>query len=120
MNVSLIICSIYKPGLKYGSKTACQHLSVKQVCEGDEVIVSVQNMLEDGLATTIHWHGQHMLGTPYMDGVGQVTQCHIQHQETFVSVSYFILSGCCVLLIHVLRNTYLFPGVVGYEARVSS
>ncbi|XP_025085370.1 laccase-2-like [Pomacea canaliculata] len=54
------------------------------VCEGDEVIVSVQNMLEDGLATTIHWHGQHMLGTPYMDGVGQVTQCHIQHQETFV------------------------------------
>lgn len=54
-----------------------------RVCEGDEVVVSVTNMLEDGLSTSIHWHGQHVSGTPYMDGVGQVTQCHIQHQETF-------------------------------------
>ncbi|KAK7500483.1 hypothetical protein BaRGS_00008390, partial [Batillaria attramentaria] len=54
-----------------------------EVCEGDTVVVAVTNMLEDGLSTSIHWHGQHVPGTPYMDGVGQVTQCHIQHQETF-------------------------------------
>ncbi|KAK7500484.1 hypothetical protein BaRGS_00008391, partial [Batillaria attramentaria] len=45
-----------------------------QVCEGDTVVVAVTNMLEDGLSTSIHWHGQHMHGTPYMDGMGQVTQ----------------------------------------------
>nr|KAG5709130.1 hypothetical protein BaRGS_028586 [Batillaria attramentaria] len=54
-----------------------------QVCEGDTVVVAVTNMLEDGLSTSIHWHGQHMHGTPYMDGMGQVTQCQIQHMETF-------------------------------------
>nr|KAG5709129.1 hypothetical protein BaRGS_028585 [Batillaria attramentaria] len=57
--------------------------TLTKVCEGDTVVVAVTNMLEDGLSTSIHWHGQHMHGTPYMDGMGQVTQCHIQHMETF-------------------------------------
>ena len=59
-------------------------MSLYQVCLGDRVEVSVTNQLEDGLATSIHWHGQHVKGEPYYDGVGQVTQCHIQHQETFL------------------------------------
>ncbi|KAL8565346.1 hypothetical protein ACOMHN_029041 [Nucella lapillus] len=55
-----------------------------EVCEGDRVEVNVTNMLEDGLATSVHWHGQHVYREAYFDGVGQVTQCHIMHQETFV------------------------------------
>ncbi|XP_076471477.1 uncharacterized protein LOC143301231 [Babylonia areolata] len=55
-----------------------------EVCEGDMVEVRVTNMLEDGLSTSIHWHGQHVFREAYFDGVGQVTQCNIQHQETFV------------------------------------
>ncbi|KAK7098255.1 uncharacterized protein [Littorina saxatilis] len=55
-----------------------------EVCEGDELEIAVTNMLEDGLSTSLHWHGQHVNNAPYFDGVGQVTQCHIQHQERFV------------------------------------
>ena len=55
-----------------------------KVCEGDEVEVAVTNLLEDGLTTSIHWHGQHVFKTPYFDGVGQITQCNIQYLERFV------------------------------------
>lgn len=47
-----------------------------QVCLGDEVIVDVENSLM-GDSTTMHWHGHHQRGTPYMDGVPYVTQCPI-------------------------------------------
>lgn len=33
--------------------------------------------------TTVHWHGQHQRWTPYMDGVGFVTQCPILPGNTF-------------------------------------
>lgn len=36
-----------------------------------------------GEATTIHWHGMHQYGTPYMDGVPHVTQCPISPETTF-------------------------------------
>lgn len=38
--------------------------------------MDVENRLP-GESTTIHWHGQLQLGTPYMDGVPNVNQCPI-------------------------------------------
>ncbi|KAK9720996.1 Multicopper oxidase [Popillia japonica] len=53
-----------------------------EVCVGDEVVVHVHNHLMTD-TTTIHWHGHHQRGTPYMDGVPFVTQCPIQPGTTF-------------------------------------
>ncbi|XP_065567197.1 uncharacterized protein LOC136031488 isoform X1 [Artemia franciscana] len=53
-----------------------------QVCEGDEVVVDVINHLPSE-STSIHWHGQHMVGTPYMDGVPLLTQCPIGPASSF-------------------------------------
>ncbi len=39
------------------------------------------NLLLEGLS--IHWHGMHMKGNPWMDGVPYVTQCPILPQQTF-------------------------------------
>ncbi|KAK7465077.1 hypothetical protein BaRGS_00037735, partial [Batillaria attramentaria] len=54
-----------------------------EVCEGDRVVVWVTNELDDGATTSIHWHGMHQKGTPYMDGPAHITQCPIQPMETF-------------------------------------
>ena len=52
------------------------------VHEGQEVEIHVKNNLtSEGIS--IHWHGMHQRGTPWMDGVGQVTQCHIGPQTSF-------------------------------------
>ena len=52
------------------------------VHEGQEVEIHVHNNLTiEGIS--IHWHGMHQRGTPWMDGVGQVTQCHIGPQTSF-------------------------------------
>ncbi|EFX81872.1 hypothetical protein DAPPUDRAFT_49503, partial [Daphnia pulex] len=53
-----------------------------QVCEGDRIIVNVKNHLP-GESCTIHWHGIHQIGTPYMDGVPLVTQCPISPASSF-------------------------------------
>ncbi|KRT85625.1 hypothetical protein AMK59_2076, partial [Oryctes borbonicus] len=53
-----------------------------EVCVGDEVIVHVHNHLMTD-TTTIHWHGHHQRGTPYMDGVPFITQCPIQPGTMF-------------------------------------
>ncbi|KAI6650315.1 L-ascorbate oxidase-like [Oopsacas minuta] len=34
-------------------------------------------------ATSIHWHGIEQFNTPWMDGVGQITQCSIAPSTTF-------------------------------------
>ncbi|KAL1506103.1 hypothetical protein ABEB36_005531 [Hypothenemus hampei] len=53
-----------------------------EVCQNDIIVVDVKNqMMSEGV--TIHWHGQHMLETPYMDGVPYVTQCPILPRTTF-------------------------------------
>ncbi|XP_078664411.1 uncharacterized protein LOC144907345 isoform X1 [Branchiostoma floridae x Branchiostoma belcheri] len=54
-----------------------------EVVEGAQVVVKVTNKLLSE-ATSIHWHGLHMRGTPYMDGVAYVTQCPIMPRESFV------------------------------------
>ena len=57
------------------------------VHEEQEVEIHVQNNLTtEGIS--IHWHGMHQRGTPWMDGVGQVTQCPIGPQSSF-SYRYF-------------------------------
>lgn len=53
-----------------------------QVCQGDEIIVDVENSLQSE-ETTLHWHGHHQRGTPYMDGVPFVTQCPIPSGNSF-------------------------------------
>ena len=50
----------------------------------EKQIVSIavhNNHTSEGIS--IHWHGMHQIGTPWMDGVGQVTQCQIGPSSTF-------------------------------------
>ena len=52
------------------------------VYENQEVEIHVHNNLtSEGIS--IHWHGMHQRGTPWMDGVGKVTQCPIGPQSSF-------------------------------------
>ncbi|KAJ8303182.1 hypothetical protein KUTeg_019578 [Tegillarca granosa] len=53
------------------------------VCEGDTVIVNVENMMEGGEGTAIHWHGVLQEGSPHMDGVSMLTQCPIHTHTRF-------------------------------------
>ncbi|XP_053980315.1 uncharacterized protein LOC128877215 [Hylaeus volcanicus] len=53
-----------------------------EVCQGDRVIVDVINLLHSE-STTMHWHGQHHVKTPYMDGVPYVSQCPISPGSSF-------------------------------------
>lgn len=52
------------------------------VYENQKVIVHVHNLLLSD-SVTIHWHGLHMKGTPWMDGVGWISQCPIASGQTF-------------------------------------
>lgn len=52
------------------------------VSEGATVRVSVVNSLtSEGI--TVHWHGMHQQGTPWMDGVGFISQAPITPGATF-------------------------------------
>lgn len=53
-----------------------------QVCRGDLIIVDAVNQAH-GTAAAIHWHGQHMVATPWSDGVPFVTQCPIHFANSF-------------------------------------
>ena len=52
------------------------------VYKGQRVVVNVKNNLRND-AVTIHWHGLHQPGTPWMDGVPYVTQCPIPPHSSF-------------------------------------
>lgn len=52
------------------------------VYKGQEVQFSVHNKLLSA-ATTMHFHGLHMRGTPWMDGTQDISQCPILPGETF-------------------------------------
>ncbi|KAK3605830.1 hypothetical protein CHS0354_002467 [Potamilus streckersoni] len=52
------------------------------VYQGQTVIVHVKNKLKSQTAT-IHWHGLHQNGTPWMDGVPFVTQCPLHPGQIF-------------------------------------
>lgn len=52
------------------------------VHEEQRVVIHVHNNLTtDGIS--IHWHGLHQFGIPWMDGVGQLTQCQIDASSSF-------------------------------------
>eukprot|EP01043_Picozoa_sp_COSAG02_P003496 COSAG02_NODE_85_length_39411_cov_50.018493_23_plen_451_part_00 len=53
-----------------------------EVDEGDTVVVHLCNKL-DNAATTLHFHGMYQRGTPWMDGVSQVTQCAVLPGASF-------------------------------------
>ncbi|KAI8121740.1 hypothetical protein FF38_00341 [Lucilia cuprina] len=53
-----------------------------QVCKNDLLIIDVHNNAH-GSAAALHWHGLHMLETPFMDGVPFLTQCPIPFANTF-------------------------------------
>ncbi|XP_057293172.1 LOW QUALITY PROTEIN: uncharacterized protein LOC130621837 [Hydractinia symbiolongicarpus] len=52
------------------------------VYEDQILIIHVKNLLLSD-AVTIHWHGLHQKDTPFMDGVGYITQCPIGAGQTF-------------------------------------
>ncbi|XP_062597128.1 uncharacterized protein LOC134258593 isoform X2 [Saccostrea cucullata] len=52
------------------------------VFEDQTLVVHVKNKLYSD-TVSIHWHGLPQKGTPYMDGVGFVTQCPINPGQTF-------------------------------------
>lgn len=52
------------------------------VTEGQTVIVDVHNKLASE-GVTIHWHGLHQQGTPWMDGVGLLSQAPITPGSVF-------------------------------------
>ena len=52
------------------------------VRESATVVVDVVNLLTTE-ETSIHWHGIHQRNTPWMDGVGYITQCPIQAGGSF-------------------------------------
>ncbi|CAB0033411.1 unnamed protein product [Trichogramma brassicae] len=53
-----------------------------QVCEGDRVVIDVENHME-GQEVTLHWHGVWQKGSQYYDGVPFVTQCPITAGTSF-------------------------------------
>ena len=52
------------------------------VWENQTLVIDVRNNILSE-ATTIHWHGMHMINTPWMDGVGGLSQCSIDPGTTF-------------------------------------
>ena len=58
------------------------------MCEGDKVIVEVENHLASS-GVTLHWHGLTMeenkygAASPHFDGVPGITQCDIPTRGTF-------------------------------------
>ena len=47
-----------------------------------QLIIHFTNRLENE-AVTLHMHGLHQYGTPWMDGAGGVSHCPINSGETF-------------------------------------
>ena len=54
-----------------------------QVCENDEIVVNIFNNLRLSESTSLHWHGILQKDTPFMDGVGMITQCPILPHTKF-------------------------------------
>ena len=69
----------YRPYIAVNGRTPGPTLIVS---EGQKVRVDVYNFLrEEGI--TVHWHGVTQQGTPWMDGVGYISQSPIQPGQSF-------------------------------------
>ena len=71
--------STYRSFLAVNKRLPGPTLIVK---ESATVVVDVVNLLTTE-ETSIHWHGMHQRNTPWMDGVGYITQCPIQAGGSF-------------------------------------
>jgi L-ascorbate oxidase len=42
------------------------------------------------MATTVHWHGLHQVGTVWNDGTSQITQCSLNpyEEQTYEFIAY--------------------------------
>lgn len=88
-----------------------------QVCEGDKVVIDVENHME-GMEVTIHWHGITQRGSQYYDGVPFVTQCPIQQGNTFRFVAYcFNFDGCSI--VKCIEANYQFNLITDTNGKVT-
>jgi FtsP/CotA-like multicopper oxidase with cupredoxin domain len=54
---------------------------------GNTVEVTVINYIFDD-STTIHWHGMDLHGSPWMDGIINITQCPISNRKGYNQFTY--------------------------------
>ncbi|CAL1527059.1 unnamed protein product [Lymnaea stagnalis] len=81
-----------------------------EVFQGQNIIVHVKNMLLSE-AVTVHWHGLHQIRSPWMDGVGFITQCPILPGQEFTYKFKAYPKGTFWYHSHV--GTQLSMGLVG-------
>ncbi|XP_059140776.1 uncharacterized protein LOC131928705 [Physella acuta] len=81
-----------------------------EVYEGQTITVHVRNDLISD-AVTVHWHGLHQVGTPWMDGVPFVTQCPILPGSEFTYK--FKASPIGTFWYHSHMGTQLSSGLFG-------
>lgn len=81
------------------------------------VSIQVQNNLINE-ETSIHWHGMHQNSTPWMDGVGHITQCSINTYSSFHYIFKAIPPGTMWYHSHVgtQRTEGLFGSLVVLES----
>ena len=81
------------------------------------VSIQVQNNLINE-ETSVHWHGMHQNSTPWMDGVGHITQCSIGTYSSFHYIFKAIPSGTMWYHSHVgtQRTEGLFGSLVVRES----
>jgi FtsP/CotA-like multicopper oxidase with cupredoxin domain len=80
-----------------------------EAVEGDRVRIFVTNKLPEH--TTVHWHG--ILLPSGMDGVGGLTQPHIQPGKTFVYEFTLLRSGTHMYHPHADEMTQMAMGMMG-------
>ena len=81
-----------------------------EVVEGDRLRIFVTNRLPEH--TTIHWHGQRLPNG--MDGVGGLTQPHIQPGKTFVYEFVARRPGTFMYHPHADEMTQMAMGMMGF------
>ena len=123
-NVSFTECSngsfvdgkSYRPFIAVNGQIPGPTLIVSQ---DQTVIVNVQNNLMDQ-AISVHWHGMFQFNTPWMDGVGFVTQCPIGVGASFRYI--FKAEPTGTFWYHSHSNTQrtdgLFGGLVVMETNI--
>ena len=90
------------------------------VHEDQTVVVNVKNNLTDQ-DISIHWHGMFQYHTPWMDGVGLITQCPIGVGNTFRHIFKAAPSGTFWYHSHsnLQRSDGLFGGLIVMERNIT-
>ena len=90
------------------------------VHEDQTVVVNVKNNLTDQ-DISIHWHGMFQYQTPWMDGVGLITQCPIGVGNTFRHIFKAAPTGTFWYHSHsnLQRSDGLFGGLIVMERNIA-